>query len=81
MRDKIHYKPHKDHLCEDGQRRTVYVKGTHVPCIGWMALPDTYFSCEAYVLIGGKRCRGFVTPIDNRQEFRPYTRTAHMLAS
>lgn len=76
MRDYVTYKAFKAHLCEDGARRTVYVKGTVAPFVGWMATPDSYFSCDAYIRYrhGGRvsRVRGFVTPGEHEQEFRTF---------
>lgn len=55
-----YWKPHKAHPCEDGTPRTVYVRGEFAPFVGWMATPDTVFSCAAYVRVRGKRVRGYV---------------------
>lgn len=75
----VFWKPHPDHACEDGKRRTVYIRGEFVPFVGWMATPDTYFSCAAYARVKGARVRGYVTPTDAGQEFRALDADAHKL--
>ena len=75
-----YWKPFPNHACEDGKARTVYVRGEVAPFVGWMATPDTYFSCAAYVRVRGKRVRGFVTPRDNDQVFCALDAQAHKLA-
>lgn len=71
-----HWKAHKGHACEDGKARTVYIRGEFVPFMGWMATPDSYFSCPAYVRIKGKRCVGYV---GHESGFRPLDCAAHMM--
>lgn len=56
----VYWKPHAAHPCEDGKARTVYIRGEFAPFVGWMATPDTYFSCRAYVRHNGKRVSGYV---------------------
>lgn len=56
----IRWKPHKAHPVDGREPRTVYIRGEIAPFVGWMATPDTYFSCPAYVRVNGKRVRGFV---------------------
>lgn len=73
----VYWKPHRDHACEDGKSRTVYVRGEFAPFFGWMATPDTIWSCPAYVRIKGKRCAGYVC--SESGQFRPFNRTAHMM--
>lgn len=79
MRDKVTYKKCPDHLCKDGVRRTVYVRGFSAPFAGWIADADTAFSVPAYVTVKGRRVAGYVTPSDGmafqqdhaENEFRP----------
>lgn len=68
-----YWKPHKAHPCSDGRARTVYIRGENVPFAGWIATPDTYFSCAAYVRVGGARVRGLVGQCgdDTTQTFYP----------
>lgn len=75
----VYWKPHPAHPCEDGKARTVYVRGEFAPFVGWMATPDTMFSCAAFVRAQGRRVLGFVTPADDGQEWRPLTREEHKL--
>lgn len=56
----VYWKPHKAHACEDGKARTVYVRGECAPFVGWMATPDTVWSCAAYVRHKGRRVLGYV---------------------
>jgi hypothetical protein len=77
-----YWKPHKTHPCDDGKARTVYIRGEVAPFVGWMATPDTYFSCAAYVRHRGKRVLGFVGTCgdDTQQTFYPLDRERHKLA-
>jgi hypothetical protein len=78
-----HWKPHTAHPCEDGTARTVYIRGEIAPFVGWMATPDTYFSCPAYVRVKGRRVRGFVgqNSEDSGQTFHPLASEVHKLGS
>ncbi len=76
MRDIIHWKPHPtEYPMQDGSLRTVYARGAFVPFVGWMALPDTAFSCDAYVRIKGKRVKGYVGQVGENDfpTFNPYS--------
>lgn len=77
-----YWKPHKAHPCDDGAERTVYIRGEVAPFVGWMATPDTAFSCAAYVRANGKRVRGFVGQCgdDTVQTFYPLDSERHKLA-
>lgn len=56
----VYWKPHKAHPCADGVARTVYVRGEVAPFVGWIATPDTFWSCAAYVRRKGRRVMGYV---------------------
>lgn len=69
----VFWKPHTNHPCDDNKPRTVYIRGEFAPFVGWMATPDSAFSCAAYVRHNNKRVRGFVGQCgdDTVQTFYP----------
>jgi len=76
----VFWKPHKEHPCADGVTRTVYIRGEVAPFVGWIATPDTYFSCAAFVRVRGARVRGFVGECGDVYAFHPLDSDAHKMA-
>lgn len=79
MRDRTYWRPERNHACADGKARTVYVRGVVAPFVGWMATPDNYFACPAYVRHKGRRVLGFVTSTDDGQVWHPLDAQASRL--
>lgn len=79
----VYWKPHPSHPCEDGTPRTVYVRGEVAPFVGWLATPDTYFSCPAFVRVKGRRVRGYIGQLSGSDvvTFQPFDAEAHKLGA
>lgn len=73
----VHWKPHPATPCADGKARTVYIRGEFAPFVGWMATPDTVWTCPAYIRHKGKRVAGYMCA--EAGAFRPYDREAAKL--